>query len=436
MLKEFKQHIDQNFSFLENSKLLIAISGGIDSVVLTHLIHKLGFNFSLCHCNFKLRGNDSDADEAFVKNLGKELNTEVFTTSFETESYATENKISIQVAARDLRYEWFYSLVERNSFDFVLTAHNSNDNLETFLINLTRGTGLEGLTGIPPINKKIARPLLASSREDIEVYASENNINWREDQSNASSKYVRNKIRHQVIPILKEINPSVLNTFQNTLNHLNESEEIMNDRIQELSKEALTVEGDLIKIDISKIDELKNKKAYLYQLLHSYGFTEWNDVLDLLSAQSGKFVTSRTHRLIKDRKFLLLTSTKVDSETYFVEENTPKILNPIHLAIETVNAKGSLVSNKNTIYLDKDLIEFPLTIRRWQKGDVFYPTGMNGKKKLSKFFKDEKYSIVEKENTWLLCSGNNILWIIGKRSDRRVLANTHTSSVIKAYITH
>lgn len=436
MLKEFKQHIDQNFPFLENSTLLVAISGGIDSVVLTHLMNELGFNFSLCHCNFQLRGNESHTDEGFVKTLGERLGRQVFTTSFETEKYATKNKVSIQVAARDLRYQWFQSLIEKHSFDFVLTAHNSNDNLETFLINLTRGTGLDGLTGIPSINKKTVRPLLTTSREDIEKYALINDISWCEDKSNASTKYVRNKIRHQVIPTLKEINPSILDTFQNTLEHLNESQQIVNDHIQELSKELLITEGSLIKIDISKVNKLENKKAYLYELLHSYGFTEWNDVLSLLTSQSGKYVSSSTHRLIKNREYLLLTDAKIDSEVYLIEEGTNEIKNPIHLTFETSDIKNLNDANETTIYLDKEAIKFPLTLRKWQKGDVFYPIGMKGKKKLSKFFKDEKYSIIEKENTWLLCSENNILWIIGKRQDRRLIANNNSSIITKIHLTN
>lgn len=438
MLKEFKQHIDHNFSFFQNSKLLIAISGGIDSVVLTHLMHQLQFDFSLCHCNFQLRGDDSNTDEAFVKKLSKKLGRDVYTTSFETEKYANENKVSIQVAARDLRYQWFYKLMEEHNYDYVITAHNANDVLETFLINLTRGTGIEGLTGIPIINNKSVRPMLPFSRENIQGYASENKLEWREDQSNASTKYVRNKIRHQVIPVLKEINPNILESFQNTLSNLNESQEIIKDRVQEIAKTVLTNEKDIIKIDISKVNTFTNKKAYLYQLLHSYGFTEWDDILNLLTTQSGKQVFSKTHRLVKDREYLLLTKNSVAfSEAFSIKENTTEITNPVHLSIEAVYTKDFLKeSSKNTIYIDRDKITYPLTIRKWQKGDFFYPTGMKGKKKLSKFFKDEKYSMLEKENTWLLCSENEIVWIIGKRQDRRFLANTESKSIIKTHLTY
>ena len=261
MLQEFKNHINDSFSFLKESKILIAISGGIDSVVLSHLAHQTGLNFALCHCNFQLRGEESDEDEVFVKELAKKLNVTVFTTNFDTNQYAKEQKLSTQVAARNLRYKWFDQLLQKHQFEVVLTAHNSNDNIETFLINATRGTGLEGLTGIPPINGNIIRPLLPFSRKDIETFAHENQIVWREDSSNNSDKYVRNKIRHQVIPILEEINPQLLETFSRTLQNLQESSEIVNDRIQDISKEMIRQENELIKLDVSKLEDIHHKKS-------------------------------------------------------------------------------------------------------------------------------------------------------------------------------
>lgn len=437
MQQKFSNHINTKFPFLKDKKLLIAISGGVDSVVLTHLLSILNFNISLAHCNFKLREKESDLDENFVLKLGEKLNIKTFTTQFETNKFAQKNKLSTQIAARKLRYNWFESLVNKHQFEYVLTAHHADDNLETFLINLTRGTGLDGLTGIPETNGNILRPLIPFSRNEIIDFAKENDINWREDQSNASTKYIRNKIRHQVVPVLKEINPSVLETFAKTTNHLKESQQIIEDRIQEVSKEIIqkdfSTSLEMTKLNIDKINQLSNPKAYLYQFLKDYNFTEWNDVYNLLSAQSGKQVFSKTHVLLKDRNFLILTKKgfSTEQETIVeIVENTTEITNPIHLKFETV--KNPSLHSKEIIFLDKNELEFPLKLRKWQNGDVFYPSGMQGKKKISKYFKDEKLSLIDKQNTWLLCNNNDsIIWIIGHRSDNRFITKKESNSVLK-----
>ena len=433
MTQKFTAHINKNFPFLKDKKLLIAISGGLDSVVLYHLLATLNFDISLAHCNFNLRGKESDLDEKFVDNLSQKTSNQIFIKSFDTEKYSKENKLSTQIAARELRYTWFQELVEKHNFDYILTAHHADDNLETFLINLTRGTGLEGFTGIPKINGNIARPLLPFSREDILNYAKENKIEWREDASNASTKYTRNKIRHQVIPVLKEINPSLLSSFEKTLENLQESQQILEDRIDEVSLEIIDTKETITKINIAKIQQLSNPKAYLYQLLKNHSFTEWNDVYDLLSAQSGKQVFSKTHRLLKDRDFLLLTRKEISTkpqENIEIAENETKIKVPFKMIFEVVLQKST--ENKQTIYVDKDLLKYPLIIRKWQNGEYLYPTKMQGKKKLSKFFKDDKFSLLEKENTWLLCNANNeIIWVINHRQDRRFSTKPSTQSTIK-----
>nr|WP_298989919.1 tRNA lysidine(34) synthetase TilS [uncultured Polaribacter sp.] len=425
MLQKFKKHITKEFPFLKDTKLLLAISGGVDSVVLFHLLHKLNYDVSLAHCNFKLRGKESDLDEEFIKNLNQISSNQIFTISFDTEKYAKEHKLSTQIAARELRYNWFQKLITEYKFDYVLTAHHADDNLETFLIHLTRGSGLDGFTGIPKVNGNIVRPLLAFSREEILNYAKENDIEWREDASNASNKYIRNKIRHQVLPVLKEINPSVLDTFATTIENLQESKQIIEDSIENIASEVLKKEANFIKIDIEKIKELSNSKAYLYQLLKSYHFTEWNDVYDLLNAQSGKQVFSKTHRLLKDRNVLILSKIDLSNSiemAFQIEEEITEITNPIHLTFEGVFEKST--ENKQTIYVDKDLLKYPLLLRKWEKGDYIYPLGMQGKKKLSKYFKDEKFSLIDKENTWLLCNAENqIMWIVNHRQDRRFVKN-------------
>jgi len=432
MLQKFKEHININFPFLKDKKLLIAISGGVDSVVLAHLFSELNFNISLAHCNFQLREKESNLDEEFVKLLSQKTSNQIFTIKFDTEKFASKNKFSTQIAARQLRYNWFQEIIKKHSFDYVLTAHHADDNLETFLINLTRGSGLDGFTGIPKINGNIVRPLLAFSREEILAYAKTNTIDWREDASNATTKYIRNKIRHKVLPVLKEINPNLLETFAKTLENLQESKQIIEDKIADISSEVINSKNDILKINIEKIIQLSNPKAYLYQLLKEYNFTEWNDVYNLLSAQSGKQIFSKTHRLIKDRAFLLLSKTVIsnEKELFLIDESQSEIIHPIHLNFEVVQQKST--ENKQTIYVDKDLLKYPLIVRKWQNGDYLYPQGMQGKKKLSKYFKDEKLSLLEKENTWLLCnSENEIIWVLNHRQDRRFSLKNTSNNILK-----
>jgi tRNA(Ile)-lysidine synthase len=442
MLQKLSNIIAKKFPFLKDKKLLIAISGGIDSVVLTQLLSTLNFDISLAHCNFNLRGKESDVDEIFVKELAKKLTIKCFTISFETNKIARENKESTQITARNLRYGWFQEIIKEHHFDYVLTAHHADDNLETFLINLTRGSGLDGFTGIPEINGNIVRPFLKFSREEVLCFAKENNISWREDQSNASTKYVRNKMRHQVLPVLKEINPSLLETFSKTLANLQESKQLVADRIEAISKESVqpletSKDENCFKIDIKKIQELSNPKAYLFQLLKEYHFTEFTDIYKLLSAQSGKQVFSKTHVLLKDRHFLILYQRDAASDvlqmqgkTFQIAENTVAIKHPIHLTFEEISTKS--IPTKNTIYVSKKHLKFPLIVRKWQNGDYFYPSGMQGKKKISKYFKDEKVSLLEKQNKWLLCDANNaIIWVVGMRKDNQYQTATTASTYFK-----
>nr|WP_299116984.1 tRNA lysidine(34) synthetase TilS [uncultured Winogradskyella sp.] len=433
MLYAFKEQLKSHFAYLEHAKLVIAISGGVDSVVLAYLCKALKLNFSLAHCNFNLRGDESNADEDFVLDLGERLDVEVFIQNFDTKAYADQNKRSIQMAARELRYNWFNELAKQLQFDYILTAHHADDNLETFLINFTRGTGLNGLTGIPEINGNIVRPLLKFSREQIEDYAKENCIVWREDSSNASRKYLRNKLRHEVVPILKDINPELLNSFQNTLDNLNDTADIVEESLNVFTERAI-VKGNN-KTEMYKISEFKkvnNPKAYLFEMFKSYGFTEWNDVTDLLDAETGKYVKSNAHRLIKHREFLILTDSHSEQNevSYLVDNVNSEIKTPIGILLfdEVDAAKQNLTT---TIYVDSEKLNFPLELRLWKQGDMFYPLGLKGKKKISKYLKDEKLSLVEKEDTWVLMSNNEVVWIVGMRADNRFKVTDATKQVLK-----
>ncbi len=432
MEKAFKNLLRSEFSYLSNTKVLLAISGGIDSVVLAHLCKNAKLQFSMAHCNFNLRGEESDGDENFVVDLADALEVEVFTESFDTKLYASEAGISIQMAARELRYNWFEDLRTALKYDYVLSAHHANDDLETFLINLIRGTGLEGLTGIKSENNKIIRPLLHFSRKEIGAYALQNSIKWREDSSNSSLKYLRNKIRHQIIPVMEEINPQFLEGFAKTQVHLNESFDLVEDYLGLLYPEIVseTTLGTQLKIEV--LNKVPHPRAVLYQLLKSFGFTQWEDVVHLLEAQPGKMVFSETHRLIRDREFLILTEKPENrkEEIYSISEGEEFEMLPIG-TFSFHKVERITQTPPNCIFVAKESLKYPLTLRKWQEGDVFYPFGMKGRKKLSDFFKDKKLSLPEKENTWLLFSEDKIVWVVNHRADARFGITDPSQKIIK-----
>ncbi|APS39147.1 MULTISPECIES: tRNA lysidine(34) synthetase TilS [Salegentibacter] len=431
MEKAFKNEIKSQFPYLCNTRLLLAVSGGVDSVVLVHLCNSAKLDFALAHCNFNLRDEESDADEDFVTDLAKRLKVKLFVENFDTEQYAKDNGLSIQMAARDLRYEWFEELRIKHQFDYTLTAHHANDSLETFFINLLRGAGLEGLSGINADSNKIIRPLLNFSRKEIEAYARDNNIAWREDSTNASTKYLRNKIRHELVPVLEEINPQFLETFLITQSHLKENEELVEDYMSLLYPKIIGKTKYGYSLDINYLKKVPNTSAILYQLLKSFGFTEWNDVYNLLDAQPGKMVFSASHRLIKDRDYLLLTEIdKTENKTYKIAKNEDFAMLPMG-TFSFSEVKEITEKTSNCIYVDPEKLDYPLMVRKWQEGDIFYPFGMKGKKKLSDFFKDKKLSLPEKENSWLLCSGEKIVWVINQRADRRFSITSPDQKIIK-----
>lgn len=432
MISRFQKHLSQNLSFLKGKKLLLATSGGVDSMVMLDLFRKSDFKIAIAHCNFQLRAEESSDDQSFIENYSEKNKIPHFVTQFDTESFAKDFKLSIQVAARELRYQWFYELLEKHNYDYVLTAHHADDNLETFLINLSRGSGLEGFTGIPVQNDKTIRPLLNFSREEILHYANENNIKWREDSSNASEKYLRNKVRQEVVPILKTLNPNFLSSFQNTVENLKDSMSLVDDASRIVYRKVVEDKDNQKKINLKELLQLKNYKAYLYQWLNPFGFKAWDDIYGLVSSQSGKQIFSDGFKILKNRDYLILSpQTKMDKEEkYFIEEGQQDVNFHIKLSICKIY-KVTNTSN-TTIFVDQNKLKYPLVLRRWQEGDIFYPLGMKGKsKKLSKFFKDEKFSLIEKENTWLLCSDDQIVWIVGIRQDERFKIEATTKQIIQ-----
>lgn len=432
MLSQLQDHLNKYLPFLKDKKLLLATSGGIDSMVMAELFRRSGYDISIAHCNFGLRGEESDGDENFVKEYANENNIPYFVTLFDTKLFASDNKLSVQVAARQLRYLWFDELLAENNLDFLLTAHHLDDSIETFLINFTRGTGLQGLTGIPQQNGKIVRPLLPFTRDEIERYANDNNILWREDSSNASDKYLRNKLRHDVVPALKALNLSFTDSFQNTLSHLQQAHSMVADASVLVYKQVVTEKAGQKHINIAELKRLPNYTAYIHYWLSSFGFTAWEDIYALVDAQSGKQIISDNFRLLKDRDMLILEPVKSNDETeYRIEAGVREITNPIHLKVSGCETESS-PENCNEIYVDAQKLKFPLVVRKWRKGDYFYPLGMSGqKKKVSKYFKDKKLSLSEKEDTWILCSENQIVWIILKRADERFKTDKNTTQTLK-----
>ena len=432
MKTAFQNLLELKLDFLNEKKLLVATSGGLDSMVLVDLLLKQNFQMAIAHCNFQLRGLESFEDQKFIENFAAKNNIPVFITQFDTKSFAEDYKLSTQVAARELRYNWFYELLETENYDYILTAHHADDNLETFLINLSRGTGIEGLTGIPQQNEKIIRPLLAFSRNEIEAYANENQIEWREDSSNASDKYLRNKIRHNIVPLLKELNPEFLSAFQKTQDYLQQTQSMAEDAAIMVYQQVAQEANDEIHFNLKKLKKLPNYHSYLYQWLSEFGFSAWKDIYALADSQSGKQVFSPEFRLIKSRDFLILSPLKNEEETaeFYIDENTAEVNFPINLSFSKVD---SVIETSNkTIFTDAEKLEFPLILRRWNEGDIFEPFGMDGKsKKVSKFFKDEKFSLAEKEKTWLLCSGKKIVWIVGKRADERFKVSETTKNILQ-----
>ena len=430
MLASFQNHLQQNFPFLWQKKIILAISGGIDSVVLAHLLHGLDIPFLMAHCNFQLRGEESEGDQRFVEALSHQLSAPLAVKRFETKAYGKAHVLNTQLAARVLRYEWFETLRKEKGYDYVLTAHQANDSWETFLINTSRGTGLKGLLGIPTQNGAILRPLLPFSREEIHTFATENHICWREDSSNSSDAYTRNKIRHHLSPILKEVHPLFFKNFEKTQSLLQLTYDFLQESISQCRKECFTM-GNPIVFLIEKLRTHPHRRFLLHELLSPYGFTDVNALERFLQASTGKYLASDTHRLLSNRgQWLISEIHETPSLDFYLQETDQAIDFPIALSWKKVSQAEP--SGPEVIYIDKEKIQFPLCLRKRKEGDLFYPYGMGGQKKvLRKYFKDEKYSLYDKENQWLLTdSTDRILWVVGRRADERFRPTSHTKEIL------
>lgn len=442
MIDRLKEFIDREQMFSADEGILLAVSGGADSVMLAELFNKAGFNFGIAHCNFQLRGKESNKDEEFVKELASKYEVKFYCKHFDTTEYSKEKGISIEMAARELRYKWFEEVRKTENYDHIATAHHLDDEAETLFINLLRGTGISGLHGILPKKKHIIRPLLFMYKQDILDYCKENNIEYKIDSSNATLQYVRNKIRHKIIPELKEINPSVLNNLKETIEHLKETESIFNYYINKKRQKIVIVKDGSVFISITKLKRLKNLNTYLHEFLSPYNFNNAvvKDIIKALDEQPGKQFFSPTHRLIKDRQQLIVDSKDKEIEDskiakleeFKVDEYCEFVCEPVELKINKSNYKKDEVldKGKNIASLDIAKVEFPLIIRKWKQGDYFYPFGMTKKKKVSRFLIDEKLSINDKENVYVLTTGDKIIWVIGLRIDNRFRVTEKTKKII------
>lgn len=402
-------------------KILLAVSGGLDSMALLHLFRLSGFSIQVAHCNFKLRGEESDGDEAFVSRVCGVHGIPIHTKHFDTEDYANSKSISIQMAARDLRYAWFEELRLGNNLDSIATAHHQDDQIETLLINMSRGTGVKGMHGILARHNGLIRPLLFTDRLGLEVWMRDHGFVFREDSSNTSIKYARNKLRHQVIPILKELNPSLSKTYKENAERFGNAAKNLA-FFYEKQRHTLFVEfGDEYHIVLSELLKFPSPIDVLFYFIDDYGFNDWKAIKNLMDSEPGKLVSSPTHDLLKDRDVFVLREKKAaQQQCFYIAKNQQFLTEPMAAHISVHEAKGfDLNRSPECAVLDFDKLEFPLVLRKWRKGDVFKPLGMRGKKKLSDFFIDQKMSLFEKQNVWLLCSSGEIIWIVGKRIDER-----------------
>lgn len=415
-------------------RLLIALSGGADSMALLHLLHQMPWHLEAAHCNFNLRGEESDKDEAFVRAFCAKNNIKLHVTQFDTEQVASEKGISIEMAARELRYDWFGLLQKENDLTCVVTGHHGDDSIETFFLNLMRGTGVKGLSGIKHRNGNLIRPLILWSRKDIETYCEWKEVGFRHDSSNSDTRFIRNKIRHEIIPLFESVNPSFFQTMLHNMEHLKDAEGLLEQTVELARHEMVVEEHDRLLIPISKLMEYPHRKSILFELLRPYGFNSAtvNDVISHLNNISGKQFFSDTHRLIKDRYNLLVTEKpNLEVDHFWVEEGETQ--HPLQLSIQTYDRPQNFQFSRDPriIHLDFDQVELPLLVRKWQQGDTFQPLGMKGFKKMSDFFIDAKFSIADKEAAWLMLSGEDIVWVVRHRIDERFKVTNRTKRILE-----
>lgn len=437
LVKAFQQHIKDNKLFPQKAGLFIAVSGGVDSVVLCHLCSLSGYDFTILHCNFTLRGKDSDNDAVFVEELGKRLQVPVKVQQFDTAAYAAEHKLSIQVAARTLRYNWFKQVMEERintAGNYLLTAHHKDDDVETMLMNFFKGTGMAGLKGIPQKQDNIVRPLLFAAKKDLLAHASMYNLAWVEDSSNAETKYTRNYFRNLLLPLVKEKYPAAEENLYHNIQRFKEAETLYRQAIAVHKKKLLRTKGAEVHIPVLPLRNVQPLSTIVYEIARPYQFTaaQTGDILALLDAATGKYVQSSTHRILRNRNWLIISPLQTEQDVHLVIDGEGDYAFADRtLYISKAGKPADLLTvDKNTVYINGSLLQYPLLLRKWKPGDYFYPLGMRKKKKLARFFIDQKISANDKEKIWVLEMNKQVVWVVGYRIDDRFKITDTTDAFV------
>ncbi|MBS1762511.1 MAG: tRNA lysidine(34) synthetase TilS [Bacteroidetes bacterium] len=433
---QFVDFVKSEKIFRKNDSVLIAVSGGVDSVVLCNLLWENNFKFCIAHCNFKLRGTESDNDALFVKTLSEKFKVPFYYIEFETEEYALNNKISIQLAARQLRYKWFDEILENpvNGINKIVTAHHADDNIETILMNLAKGTGIAGLRGMLPAGK-ISRPLLFAAKNDLLDYANSNNISWREDSSNSSDKYSRNFFRHNITPLFEKVYPSFTKNMIANAKRMRDTELIFFKSIERIKRRLLFYQNSEIHIPVEGLKKIEGYETILFEIIKDFGFTAPSlpAVVKLLDSESGRYIQSVSHRILKNRNWLIINELSENNDNNILLESVPCLVkfSGKNLKISSIERSADFELSSDSEFINADNLVYPLILRKWKNGDYFYPLGMPKKKKVSKFLTDLKLSLLDKENTWVLESDKKIIWVVGLRIDDRFKIKTTNKSILR-----
>lgn len=417
-----RAYIDKYQLLTAGKPVLVGVSGGADSIALLTVLVELGYSCIVGHCNFHLRGEESMRDECFTETYARKLGLPFVKVDFNTRDYAAEHHLSVEMAARELRYVWFEEMRCVHDAQAIAVAHHRDDNVETVLMNLIRGSGIRGMSGIRPKNGFVIRPLLSVARQEILQWLAERQLEYVTDSTNLSAAYTRNFIRLRVLPLLETINPSVRTAINRTAEHLAETESLFAYVMADARKRVFEAEN---RLSIKALMQYPSPKTVLFELLKAFHFTpsSVDEIFLSLNKESGKLFFSSSHRLVKDRDCLLLSPLAAagEKEVYFLTGEEGCWSGPIDLAFSRIVRIEELhiQKDKDIAYFDLDKLKFPLVLRHWQQGDWFVPFGMQGRKKLSDYFSDKKFSRLEKEQVWLLCSGDEVIWIVGERSDNR-----------------